>query len=79
MILCAYQYRFYPTEEQVEYLAKTFRCARFVYNYALNFANTQYQAGVKTKDQGWSARINPSETTNGIRLVKTRFQRATAY
>lgn len=32
----AYKYRFYPTPEQEENLAKTFGCARFVYNYMLN-------------------------------------------
>lgn len=31
----AYQYRFYPTEGQVRELARTFGCARFVYNYFL--------------------------------------------
>ncbi len=28
----AYQYRFYPTAEQASVLARTFGCARFVYN-----------------------------------------------
>ncbi|SQD94724.1 MULTISPECIES: RNA-guided endonuclease TnpB family protein [unclassified Parafrankia] len=31
----AYRYRFYPTVEQAEQLAKTFGCARYVYNRAL--------------------------------------------
>jgi len=31
----AYRFRFYPTSEQAEMLAKTFGCARFVYNYML--------------------------------------------
>jgi putative transposase len=31
----AYQYRFYPTDEQKHVLARTFGCARFVYNWAL--------------------------------------------
>lgn len=31
----AYLYRFYPDSEQEEILAKTFGCARFVYNYML--------------------------------------------
>jgi putative transposase len=31
----AFQYRFYPTAEQKDSLAKTFGCARFVYNYML--------------------------------------------
>lgn len=31
----AYKYRFYPTDEQVETLARTFGCVRYVYNRAL--------------------------------------------
>jgi transposase len=31
----AYKYRLYPTEEQKRVLARTFGCARFVYNWAL--------------------------------------------
>ena len=31
----AYKYRFYPTDEQKQVLARTFGCARFVYNWAL--------------------------------------------
>ena len=57
MTLRAYKFRFYPTSEQTEMLAQTFGCVRFVYNYALNFANTQYQLGVKTKYQDWSAEL----------------------
>ncbi|MEX5711167.1 helix-turn-helix domain-containing protein, partial [Parafrankia sp. FMc6] len=31
----AYRYRFYPTAEQAEQLARTFGCVRYVYNRAL--------------------------------------------
>ena len=31
----AYLYRFYPTDEQKQQLARTFGCCRFVYNWAL--------------------------------------------
>jgi putative transposase len=31
----AYKYRAYPTDEQKSILARTFGCARFVYNWAL--------------------------------------------
>ncbi|NEW59200.1 helix-turn-helix domain-containing protein, partial [Nocardia cyriacigeorgica] len=31
----AYKYRFYPTPEQVDQLARTFGCVRYVYNRAL--------------------------------------------
>ena len=33
----AYKYRFYPTSEQVELLAQTFGCVRFVYNSVLRW------------------------------------------
>ena len=32
----AYKYRFYPTEEQADQLARTFGCVRVVYNWALD-------------------------------------------
>jgi len=32
----AYKYRCYPTEDQVELLARTFGCVRVVYNWALD-------------------------------------------
>ncbi|MCK9877544.1 transposase [Frankia sp. Ag45/Mut15] len=35
MVKRAYRYRFYPTPDQVENLAKTFGCVRYVYNRAL--------------------------------------------
>ena len=31
----AYRYRFYPTSEQEQQLARTFGCVRYVYNRAL--------------------------------------------
>lgn len=31
----AYKYRFYPTTEQAQQLARTFGCARFIYNWGL--------------------------------------------
>jgi len=39
----AYKFRFYPTQEQVEQLAKEFGCARFVYNRALLEKQYAYQ------------------------------------
>ncbi len=38
----AYKYRFYPTEEQKQLLAKTFGCVRFVYNWALRLKTDAY-------------------------------------
>jgi putative transposase len=38
----AYRYRFYPTPEQANVLARTFGCARFVYNWALRLRTDAY-------------------------------------
>ncbi len=44
----AYKYRFYPTDEQKNILARTFGCCRYVYNWALNVrANAYQQSGVR--------------------------------
>jgi putative transposase len=43
MILKAYKYRLYPTEEQKVLLAKHFGCSRFIYNYALDKKVKAYQ------------------------------------
>ncbi len=37
-----YQYRFYPTEKQARILARTFGCARYVYNWALHLRTDAY-------------------------------------
>jgi putative transposase len=38
----AYQYRFYPTPEQIRILARTFGCTRYVYNWALRLRTDAY-------------------------------------
>ncbi|EOF4703507.1 MAG: transposase [Klebsiella huaxiensis] len=38
----AYKYRFYPTPEQVEHLAQTFGCVRFIYNSILRWRTDAY-------------------------------------
>ena len=42
----AYRYRFYPTEEQAQLLARTFGCVRYVYNWGLRLkTDAYYQEG----------------------------------
>src|SRR5437667_12315180 len=42
----AYKYRFYPTDEQKQLLARTFGCCRYVYNWALQErTDAYYQRG----------------------------------
>ena len=38
----AYKFRFYPTAEQAELLARTFGCVRFVYNSILRWRTDAY-------------------------------------
>jgi putative transposase len=39
----AFKYRFFPTDEQAAQLAKTFGCARYVYNQGLEYRTTAWQ------------------------------------
>ncbi|GGY05970.1 transposase [Litchfieldella qijiaojingensis] len=43
MTKCAYKYRFYPTPEQEQLLARTFGCVRFVYNAVLRHRTDAFQ------------------------------------
>jgi putative transposase len=45
MIKRAYRYRCYPTDEQQQILARTFGCARWIYNWALARKSRAYQEG----------------------------------
>jgi putative transposase len=56
----AYQERFYPIDEQAELLAKSFGCARFVYNNTLRYRTDKYyKEGVSIKSAETSARLVP--------------------
>jgi putative transposase len=58
----AYQYRFYPTDEQERLFAHTFGCTRFVYNWALRLRTDAYY-----KDK---QRIGYHETSAQLTLLK---------
>jgi len=48
MVKRAYRYRFYPTDEQAQLLARTFGCVRYVYNGILRWrTDAFYQSGAK--------------------------------
>jgi putative transposase len=54
----SYKYRFYPTSEQVELLARTFGCVRFVYNAVLRWrADAFFQQQEKVGYVQASARL----------------------
>src|SRR5215475_1026919 len=44
----AFKYRFFPTDEQAAQLAKTFGCARYVYNQALEYRTAAWQQEKKS-------------------------------
>ncbi|MDN3554413.1 RNA-guided endonuclease InsQ/TnpB family protein [Halomonas maura] len=44
MMKRAYKYRFYPTPEQAQLLARTFGCVRFVYNAVLRYRTDAFYA-----------------------------------
>jgi len=44
----AFKYRFFPTDEQAAQLAKTFGCARYVYNQALGYRSKSWQQEKKS-------------------------------
>jgi putative transposase len=48
MVQKAFKYRFFPTDKQAAQLAKTFGCARYVYNQALEFRSTAWQLEKKS-------------------------------
>jgi putative transposase len=58
----AYQFRFYPTAEQQHLLARTFGCARYIYNWALRLRTDAYY-----KHQ---QRIGYHETSAQLTLLK---------
>ena len=47
MVKKAYKFRFYPTGDQVEFLAKTFGCVRYVYNSILKWRTDAYYERAK--------------------------------
>lgn len=42
----AFKYRFYPTEDQAQVLARTFGCVRYVYNMASKRAIRSSWSGI---------------------------------
>ena len=49
----AYKYRIYPTSEQETLLAKSFGCARWFWNYALNLCQETYKNTGKGLSRGY--------------------------
>jgi putative transposase len=85
----AYRFRFYPTPEQAVMLARTFGCARFVYNHMLRLrtdAWSQRQARVgyhdtsaaltalkKTPEHAWLNEVSSVPVQQALRHLQTAF------
>ncbi len=58
----AFKYRFYPTPQQTELLAKTFGCVRYVWNQILEWRSKEYQLNAK--------KINYTKTSAKLTEIK---------
>jgi putative transposase len=67
----AYRFRFYPTEAQREARAKTFGCARYVYNWALALRTDRYYY-----EEGTS--VSYTDTSTDTSKALTALKRAEA-
>jgi len=56
----AYKYRIYPTSEQEALLAKSFGCARWFWNYALNISQETYKNTGKGLSRGYIQGLLPA-------------------
>jgi putative transposase len=56
----AYKYRIYPTSEQETLLAKSFGCARWFWNYALNLCQETYKHTGKGLSRGYIQGLLPA-------------------
>ncbi|TYQ30731.1 IS200/IS605 family element RNA-guided endonuclease TnpB [Pseudanabaena sp. UWO310] len=56
----AYKYRIYPTSEQETLLAKSFGCARWFWNYALNLCQETYKTTGKGLTRGYIQGLLPA-------------------
>jgi transposase len=48
IVLKAFKYKFCPTDEQAEQLARTFGCSRYVYNQALDYRSKAWRQEKKS-------------------------------
>ena len=56
----AYKYRISPTSEQETLLAKSFGCARWFWNYALNLCQETYKNTGKALSRGYIQGLLPA-------------------
>ena len=67
----AYRYRCYPTPSQRQMLARTFGCARFVYNFGLRLRTEAYrQRGEHVFYRDTSAALTRAQRATRLWLVE---------
>jgi putative transposase len=85
----AYKFRFYPTPQQAEVLARTFGCARFAYNHMLrqrtdawfqrmekvnyNQTSAMLTALKKTPEHAWLNEVSSVPVQQSLRHLQTAF------
>ncbi|MBW4046514.1 MAG: IS200/IS605 family element transposase accessory protein TnpB [Proteobacteria bacterium] len=85
----AYRFRFYPTPEQVDLLARTFGCARFAYNHMLRVrsdawmlrqervgyheTSAELTALKKTPEHAWLNEVSSVPVQQALRHLNTAF------
>ena len=78
----AYKYRFYPQQDLVEILAKTFGCVRFIYNKTLDYSQQHYlnkyiyknsnsESNIKDKEKKLNPEYKSLTSTDRINYAKT--------
>jgi putative transposase len=86
----AYKYRFYPTQEQAQTLARTFGCVRYVYNWGLRTRTDAYYqrkehlyyeqlAGALTalkhqEEVAWLQEVSSVPLQQGLRHLESAFR-----
>ena len=66
----AYQFRFYPDQQQEKLLSRTFGCVRFVYNHILRYRTDVYhQAQIKVNYSGANAKLTEFAFLNAVSSV----------
>ena len=61
---CGYRFRFYPTPEQEQILARTFGCVRYVYNWALKMRTDAWHEGARINYSQCSAALTELKKSN---------------
>ncbi len=89
-MLKTYRYRIYPNKEQMELIAKTFGCCRFVYNKTLAYRKETYEKEKKSisksdcnnycnrvlkKEYEWLKEVDKFALTNAIYHMDSAYQK----